>query len=141
MPPAALRRLIYRSHAAAGFGLAELLAMMTKAREHNAARRVTGLLVHQKGRFLQALEGPAGEIDDLWQVIRRDPRHEGVELLGESDVPSRWFGDWSMELADGDHLPGRYAGVWTTALAMPLNGVGDLLDAEAVLRRFADTPD
>ncbi|MGL6289620.1 MAG: BLUF domain-containing protein [Silanimonas sp.] len=141
MPSETLRRLIYRSHAAAGFGLAELLAMMTKARENNAVRRVTGLLVHQHGLFLQALEGPAVEVEDLWQVIRRDSRHEGVVLLGERDVPSRWFGDWSMELANGDHLPGRYAGVWTIALAIPLAGVGNLLDAEAVLRGFADTPD
>ena len=141
MSTAPLRRIIYRSHAAGGFDLPALLAMMARARENNATRRITGLLVHQRGLFLQALEGPSYEVEDLWQTIRSDRRHEGVELLGECDVGSRWFGDWSMELADGDQLPGRYAGVWTTALAMPLAEVADLADAEAVLRAFADSPD
>lgn len=139
-PNAPLRRLVYRSRAAGDCDLASLLAMMARARENNAVRRITGLLVHQKGLFLQALEGPEDEIEDLWQTIRCDRRHQGVELLGDSGVSTRWFGDWSMELADGDQLPGRYAGVWVKALAMPLAEVGDLDDAEAVLLGFADSP-
>jgi hypothetical protein len=141
MAPRPLRRLVYRSHAAPGFDRGALLAMMAHARESNAVRRITGLLVHQQGHLLQALEGPEVEIEDLWQTIQRDRRHEAVVLLGDCAISSRWFGDWSMELADGDHLPGRCAGVWTTALAVPLAAVGDLADAEAVLRAFADSPD
>ena len=52
MERASIRRLIYRSRAADGFDMAALLAMLVVVREKNAVRRITGLLVHQAGRFL-----------------------------------------------------------------------------------------
>lgn len=136
----AVRRLIYRSQAADGFDLQALLAMLVTARESNAVRRVTGLLVHQRGRFLQAIEGATADIEALWQAIQRDPRHFDVELLADSDLGQRWFGDWSMELADADSLPGRFAGAWTEALTQPLEQVDSAESAEALLRAFADNP-
>lgn len=134
----ALRRLVYRSRARDGLGMDALLALLVHARERNATWRVTGLLVHEQGRFLQVIEGPPDAIEDLWQSIQRDPRHVEIELLGDRPCRDRWFGDWSMELADADRLPGRYAGVWTTALPLHVEAVQDDRDAERLVRPFVD---
>lgn len=134
-----LRRLVYRSRAHDGLGMEALLALLVNARERNATSGITGLLVHEQGRFLQVIEGPPEAIEGLWQAIQRDRRHRDVELLGDRVCQSRWFGDWSMELADADRLPGRYAGVWTTALPLPVAAVRDANDAERLVRPFADT--
>ena len=45
-----------------------------------------------------------------------------------------------MELADGDRLPGRFAGVWTESLRQPLASVHTAAEAEAVVLAFADDP-
>jgi hypothetical protein len=136
LPP--LRRIIYRSRATAGFDLGAMLAMLVCARERNAMRRVTGLLLHEHGHFLQVLEGPQEEVDDLWNVIQRDPRHDDVALVCQVDGVQRWFGDWTMGLVDADRLPLRFAGVSAAALAMPLGDVSDADEAIAVIRPFAD---
>ena len=140
MESAPIRRLIYRSRAADGFDMAALLEMLVVVREKNAVRRVTGLLVHQGGRFLQIVEGPEGEIEALWQAIQRDSRHFDIELLEDRSDQRRWFGDWNMELADADQLPGRFAGVWTESLSHPLADVHTAAEAEAVVLAFADDP-
>lgn len=130
--------MIYRSHAAEGFDLEALLAMLVHARERNAMRRVTGLLLHEHGRFLQVLEGPLEEVEDLWNAIQRDPRHDDVELVCQVDGVQRWFGDWAMGLVDAGRLPSGFAGVSAAALVMPLGDVSDADEAIAVIRPFAD---
>jgi predicted ATP-grasp superfamily ATP-dependent carboligase len=57
--------------------------------------------------FFQWIEGPREEVTRLMDSIRRDPRHERVVMLGETEeVRERLFPDWSMELvAPGDIRP------------------------------------
>ena len=138
MPSRPLQRVIYRSRAAVEFDMAALLGMLASARTHNAERRITGVLVCEHGQFLQLLEGPTDEVEDLLQRILRDRRHEAVEVLVDEPCESRWFGDWSMDFADYDRLPGRHPGSWTLALPRHLEQVVDRCTAETVLRAFAD---
>ncbi|HZZ31515.1 MAG TPA: BLUF domain-containing protein [Phenylobacterium sp.] len=45
---------------------------------------MTGLLIAHRGWFLQALEGPADDVHDLFRHICTDPRHCDAELLAEA---------------------------------------------------------
>lgn len=48
--------------------------------------------------FLQTIEGAVTAIDDLLELLRRDPRHSGIEVRDERIIAERSFPDWAMEL-------------------------------------------
>ena len=56
-----LYHLLYQSQALATFSLPELLELLQQSRAYNAARGITGILLHApNGQFLQLLEGEKG---------------------------------------------------------------------------------
>lgn len=106
-PSLPLHQLVYCSWAAADVDDAEVDRIVTTAQRMNRAHGITGLLVWGGGMFFQWLEGPPEAVTRLMDLIRRDPRHERVVILGETeDVCERVFPDWSMEpVAPGDIRP------------------------------------
>lgn len=97
-------RLIYRSRSLLADsiggvekGLSEILRV---SRINNRNRGVTGALVlyEYKHLFAQALEGPEHEVQGLFDLIKSDPRHEGVEVSEAEPAPDRLFGRWAMAL-------------------------------------------
>lgn len=97
--PAALGQLVYRSAAAAPLGRTHMEDLLDQARTRNAAESLTGLLVYDQGRFVQWLEGPAANVERVWNSIRRDPRHAEIERLHTPWHPERLFPDWRMKFA------------------------------------------
>ena len=90
-----LVRLLYVSRAlqASPQGMEAIVA---QARQHNAAKGVTGILCHHGGIFLQAIEGGRQAINDLYASIVKDPRHQDVVLLHYEEISERRFGSWTM---------------------------------------------
>ena len=68
--------------------------------QNNAAQEITGAMFFHNNRFLQALEGKADAIDELYAKIKRDPRHKNVTTLFEDEITSRSFSEWSMKYVD-----------------------------------------
>ena len=68
--------------------------------KNNAARDITGAMFFHNNRFLQALEGKADPINELYAKIKRDPRHKNISTLFEGEIPSRSFSEWSMKCVD-----------------------------------------
>lgn len=87
---------LYYTSRAAPLDDAALVALLDHARRRNAARGVTGALLHGDGRFLQVLEGPADEVHSLYARIARDPRHDACRLLWDRPVAHRDFAGWTM---------------------------------------------
>ena len=94
----ALKSLTYTSLARLDLEASDLEAIHRTAREVNALEGITGLLIFNGTHFLQIVEGAPNAIDDLIERLRRDPRHNGVEVRDEREVAERSFPDWSMEL-------------------------------------------
>ncbi len=90
-----LVRLIYASRAADDCA-ATIEAILTKAREHNPASGITGVLCYGGGVFLQAIEGGRSQVSALFGHIQRDVRHRDVELLHYEEIDERRFGGWTM---------------------------------------------
>jgi hypothetical protein len=93
-PP--LLSVVYRSVRAADAPEVDLPALLAAARRANRASGITGMLLTQDGRFLQALEGPEPVVRRLLASIARDPRHEQVTVLADEIVRARRFPDWAM---------------------------------------------
>ncbi len=98
-----LATLSYRSRAVQAPTPDDLEALLSKARERNKANGITGLLLHEQGRFFQWLEGPQRALATLWNSIQRDPRHSEIQVLGEGVTPVRVFGQWDMHLFSRAH--------------------------------------
>lgn len=90
-----LVRLIYASRAADD-SAATIEAILAKAREHNPASGITGVLCYGGGVFLQAIEGGRSQVSALFGHIQRDARHRDVELLHYEEIDERRFGGWTM---------------------------------------------
>lgn len=66
------------------------------SRLNNATTGVTGLLLYDGRRFLQALEGDESGVEKTYQRIKADPRHFGVVLLSSKEITAKAFGSWAM---------------------------------------------
>lgn len=88
--------LTYESRATTRPGEEELNALVAAARKRNNAHGVTGMLLYDKGRFLQTLEGPVEGLDLIWNSIRHDERHSGIEVLTQHLVGTRLFSHWDL---------------------------------------------
>jgi len=95
--PRGLVRLIYASRSATGAVSREIAtAIVAKSIQNNRVSDVTGLLVIGGDRFLQLLEGPAGEVEQTFARVSQDPRHTGVMTIANGPGDKRLFRDWNM---------------------------------------------
>jgi hypothetical protein len=98
----ALYTLGYASTETAPLGTAGLLELLNEAREFNLAHDITGLLLHRENSFLQVIEGRKADVLALYEMIKRDPRHQRVETLFEEAIAEREFSDWQMAFIELD---------------------------------------
>ncbi len=89
--------LTYRSEAAGSLGPTGLEGLLSKAKARNRSLGVTGMLLFAENQFYQWLEGPPDGVDQIWDAIKVDPRHRGVELIDHNSESVRLFGEWDMK--------------------------------------------
>jgi blue light- and temperature-responsive anti-repressor len=94
-------RLAYRSQATRVLSSTALAALLSQARQRNAALGITGLLIADGKYFMQWLEGPGDAVHAVWTSIRRDARHHHIEQIAVPRGGQRLFADWQMRLACG----------------------------------------
>ncbi len=89
-------QLTYISTAARGVDFADCSQILDTSRRNNTADGISGLLLFNGLRFLQALEGEPGRVSAAIARIRGDARHRSVVVLSERQVEAPEFGQWSM---------------------------------------------
>ncbi|MEY6431821.1 phosphate-starvation-inducible PsiE family protein [Thioalkalicoccus limnaeus] len=89
-------QILYISSATQPMSTQDLLGLLGECREKNAGVGVTGMLLYGNGTFLQVLEGDETVVDDLYDRIRRDPRHTDLQILHRRVIERRQYSDWSM---------------------------------------------
>lgn len=94
--------VIYRSRAVQRPADIDLFYLLAQARSRNKSLGLSGLLLYDRGFFFQWLEGGDAELGQVWNSIRRDPRHTDVEVLADQGIPVRLFSDWTMGFAHRD---------------------------------------
>jgi hypothetical protein len=104
-------QITYISTARPSLLLSDVDEVLLASRRNNQRARVTGLLIFDGKRFLQALEGALEDVETTFSRIAADPRHRALVRLSGRAVAAREFGDWSM----GSHL------------VTPLAGQGDMI--------------
>lgn len=89
-------QLTYISTAVVGLATTDIDAILRSSRRNNVRDGITGLLVHDDVRFLQALEGDRLLVEEAFRRIKADKRHRAAVMLSEREVPDRQFGHWAM---------------------------------------------
>ena len=92
--------LVYRSKAIPGFGRVQIQEMLEKARPYNSEQGISGCLLFHEGEFLQYLEGNQIRVLELFDKIKKDPRHTDIDLISHGERPDRWFKGWEMAFED-----------------------------------------
>lgn len=74
------------------------------AARRNTAIGLTGALVLVENSFIQVLEGKLDAIEEVFEHICCDLRHEDVRLIDLFPIQERMFADWTMAcLTDMGH--------------------------------------
>lgn len=89
-------QLIYVSAALRGFQGSDLRTLLSRARRHNKASGISGLLVHRTRSLLHLIEGPDEEVEALFTRIQADPRHTALRVVERQAVAGREFHDWPL---------------------------------------------
>jgi hypothetical protein len=66
------------------------------ASSRNPSLEITGALFFHNQQFVQIIEGPPSQIDELMIKISADPRHTHIKKLIDRPASNRGFSDWSM---------------------------------------------
>ena len=94
-----LTRIYYCSTATEGVGVEAFKQILEVARRNNVARDLSGMLTFNSRIFLQVLEGHRDRINDLYNTLEQDPRHEKLMILKYERIMQRDWADWSMAFA------------------------------------------
>jgi hypothetical protein len=92
-----LYHLIYISNSVEPFGEDDFIKLLMQSRSSNSLNEITGLLLYNKGTFIQYIEGAKTQIHRLFEKIKADTRHYNVEVLTEGEIAQRNFKNWTME--------------------------------------------
>ena len=91
-----LFRIVYVSTAQPGLGDSDIEDLLNVSQSNNDERFITGYLVHNGPSFMQLIEGPFNEIDEIYGRILRDKRHSGIIRIMAEWAENRVFPNWSM---------------------------------------------
>ncbi len=81
---------------------AQITTILAASRENNAREGITGGLLFSMGCFAQVLEGLPTAVEETFERIQCDDRHNDVILLEAGPITERAFPDWSMAFTGGD---------------------------------------
>jgi len=91
-----MHQIIYISTAKPGTGDRDVDEILATSRINNRRDGITGLLISDGTRFLQALEGEQEAVEAAYLRIKTDKRHRAAVILSSKTTPERQFGTWDM---------------------------------------------
>ncbi|NJL08328.1 MAG: BLUF domain-containing protein [Methylacidiphilales bacterium] len=89
-------QITYISRATEPLSAENLLTLLQQCLPNNASHGVTGMLLYGNETFLQVLEGDEKAVNDLFDIIRKDPRHTDIQVLRRGPIDRRQYSEWSM---------------------------------------------
>jgi len=95
--------IIYISRAKQNFTSGDLADLRDLADARNRSEDITGLLLSDGARFIQALEGDAAAVQAVMDRIAKDSRHDNISYFRPITTNCRQFKKWTTEyLAERD---------------------------------------
>lgn len=89
--------IVYTSYAVHSFGREEISRLRAFSASVNRFNDITGLLVFDGKRFIQAIEGEPDTVIATMNRIYNDRRHTKIVMMEDRPTAFRQFGSWSTE--------------------------------------------
>ena len=89
-------RLVYMSTPKRSLSSGELSGILAAATRNNGRNGITGILIQDRKRFLQYLEGSQEKVEETFARIAMDSRHHAIFRLKSGVIDRRQFPGWSM---------------------------------------------
>lgn len=91
-----LIRAIYASYKTDSLTREDIESILADSRANNARAEITGVLCFSHHYFLQCLEGSREQVNELYNKITRDSRHDEPFIIDYSEINERSFSSWAM---------------------------------------------
>lgn len=91
-----LYHISYVSTARDSLKYEDIKSILETAHARNKAHDITGVLVYCNKHFFQIIEGEKESIQELYESISVDSRHDNIVKLQENEISKRHFESWSM---------------------------------------------
>lgn len=88
--------LVYMSRPTREMGDEEVRDLLRRAKINNGRDGITGILIHDRRRYLQYLEGDEARVEATFARISMDSRHQAIIRLHSGTIGSRQFPDWAL---------------------------------------------
>ncbi len=98
-------RVAYISHAKDPLTSDELHHIEECAIKNNRLNHIYGVLVTDRQRIIQILEGERSKVEQLMGKIRTDQRHHSVKIFAEDEVQEEAFKEWFMGIIEIKRRP------------------------------------
>ena len=85
----------------------ELERLFSYAKNENAKKDITGLLLFSEGTFVQVLEGENKTVNFLFESIMRDRRHDHVTIMMDRPIEKRLFDSYETNSVLFGDLQGK----------------------------------
>ncbi|MDP2419316.1 MAG: BLUF domain-containing protein [Hydrogenophaga sp.] len=76
-----------------------LRSILEFAQRNNALLGVTGALLYSGGYYCQVIEGDRDVLENLFETIQMDRRHNEITVLHFEQIELRSFSEWAMAMA------------------------------------------
>lgn len=94
--------LCYTSKAVAGISKTDLLNILSYSIKNNKKLNITGCLIFHNNKFMQVLEGPKNDVEELVQKIKSDKRNKQLSIIYSGVKSGRNFKEWNMALVQDE---------------------------------------
>lgn len=103
--PARLHRRAYVSRATRPLEASEFSLLLRRARTRNTAVGIGGVLLYSGTQFLHVIEGPPEAVEETFERVSQDPRHEDIRVLIDEPISHSGYSGWAMHFVEiDDHL-------------------------------------
>jgi hypothetical protein len=75
---------------------AQLYQLLTSARQRKIELAMTGIVLYGNERFVQVLGGEGLVVRNLYELIKRDARHQQVVAYADKPIKKRTFREWAI---------------------------------------------
>ena len=114
----ALKKLIYSSRRIDA-GADDLDAILAASQRNNRADGITGVLLHDRKRFIQFLEGDHDAIARCFLRIALSPDHTDIQIGALDDSAIRVFMGWDMQGIGATRTRPSLTTLWRRLMAAP----------------------
>jgi hypothetical protein len=91
-----LSQLVYVSNRKANCNQKEIEKILESCKKNNPPLNITGVLLYSDQKFIQLVEGEYKVINDLYDKIKTDPRHDQTRLISMGPIQAKAFPSWHM---------------------------------------------